>query len=74
MNTIEELKKLYEQGKMEMLYSGKYGDKDCILMLVDNGFSLTYQSKPKWDCVLTFEYLDNEWYRSESYENVSSKT
>lgn len=63
--TIEELKEKVLTGAIE---SGIYASDDKIVLVDNNGFTIKTMQANGWTRLDIYEYLDNEWVYSESYE------
>lgn len=79
ITSILELQTAYEKGEVPFndLYSCKVGNKDGIILVGTNGFSVTSESKPGWDHITYYEYLpvddenpegEKNWYISDTYK------
>ena len=64
--TIEEMKQKLIDGSLE---TGLYTTSDNkIVNVFRNGFSIRTTQNNGWDRVNIYEYIDNEWIESETYE------
>lgn len=64
--TIEEMKEKFINGELEKgLYTS---GQDKIVKIDDNGFSIGTIQNNGWTRSNTYEYIDNTWVESESYE------
>lgn len=68
--TIEEMKQKFIDGSLEL---GLFTANDKIVIVTNKGFVISTTQKNGWTRLNIYEYIDNEWVESETYEKAKEE-
>lgn len=63
--SIETMKQKFTDGQLDL---GLYTAGEKTVMIMNNGFKISTLQDNGWYRVNIYEYIDNEWIESETYE------